>query len=399
MKPSLKTHKLRNAAACTVSLLALGGAAYGQNLLVSLNTSARSAPMAEPAGTRVSSGSESPSVTSRSGAGEEGPSTTAHHGGAANEEPATSATRHGGAGHREARANTRENGAWVGSKGGMPEAAPAARPVVFNAEFGYDSKYVWRGIDILRFDSFNHFVGSGMKSPDDGIYFAGISAAWNGWSVGVKSITSLSDRFNPVFSRRNDREQYQEYIFSLNYSYAVLPDGWLNVTPGFDYYYYPQDNFWGVSTQGLAYLKFVTPHYKWAQPFLDVFTNVATSGATDDARAAGRKVDKLVAGRGFEVGLAGGDQVYSAGNVRVGLSYSLSTTYKDHYFFEPDRWTHVTASLGLPVSICESWTVTPSVNYVWALQTTRFPASTFESTANTWDNPGFWWGLKANYMF
>lgn len=275
----------------------------------------------------------------------------------------------------------------------MPETTPpAARPVVFSVEAGYDSKYVWRGVDVLQFESSNHNVDSGLKTPKDGIGYIGFDAAWNGWSFGVKYIASLSDRYNPVFSPNLNMERYQEYIISLNYSYAVLPDKWLNVTPGFDYYYYPDGDFWGVNNQGLGYVKFVSPHFKWAQPFLDVFDNIATGSANANA---GVKVDKLVAGRGFELGIGGGDQVFCTGNVRYGVSYSVGTIYKDHYFYEPDGWTDITASLGLPVSFGGSFVLTPSLNYDWALKS----GQPYETNASAWNSPRLWWGVKVNYLF
>ena len=395
MQPHLKIHQTRGAAALSISLLALAAGAYGQNMFVSLDTSARSSTVAEPAGYRGSA-SEGSSVSSHNGSGGEEPSApSSHHG------HATS----GGGSHEN-------NGAWVGSKGGMPAAPPVAEKpqLVLSAEGGYQSKYIWRGVDLVQFTSYNAYYngtpGAKISAPEGDVYFLGMSATYNGWAFGVKYVESLSHDFNPFFAPLlSTRDAYSEYIFSANYTYALLPDRWLNATAGFDFYYYPNGEFWGVDHQGLAYLRFVTPHYQWAQPFLNLFYNVPTTSqgrglATGNFRQGldGNYVTgaKLVEGCGFELGAAGGAEVARTGNVGYGVSYSLSTTYKNGYAYEPNGFSHITASLSAPVTIGQNLTIAPSVNYVYALKSINSP---YAPGASVWNYPGWWFGLKATYSF
>jgi hypothetical protein len=235
------------------------------------------------------------------------------------------------------------------------------------------------------------------------VYFLGMSATYNGWAFGVKYVESVSHDFNPFFAPLlSTRDAYSEYIFSANYTYALLPDRWLNATAGFDFYYYPNGEFWGVDHQGLAYLRFVTPHYQWAQPFLNLFYNVPTTSQGNGLAAGNFRQGldgsyvtgaKLVEGCGFELGAAGGAEVARTGNVGYGVSYSLSTTYKNGYAYEPDGFSHITASLSAPVTIGQSLTISPSVNYVHALKNINSPG------AGAWNYPGWWFGLKATYSF
>lgn len=407
----------------------MGGAAYGQNLMINLETSARSSAVAEPSSTRFAGGSEGQAVSSREATANEEPSTASTHHGAHNEEAASEshARAHGEGGHgtREHAREGQEGGAWVGSKGGMPPAPPtvAAQPqVMFTAETGYQSKYTWRGDDIVQFTSYNAYNNAlpgstQMSDPRGEVYFIGMSATYNGWAFGAKYVQSLSNDYNPFFAPLlSTRDSYSEYIFSVNYTYAVLPDRWLNVTGGFDYYWYPDAEFWGVNQQGLTYIKLVSPHYDWVKPFINLFYNVPTSsqGYGDAAPGApdirpglnGGAVTgaRLVEGWGAEIGTAGGAQVAKTGPVTYGVAYSLSTTYKNGYAYEPNGLSHISGSLSLPVNIGGSVTISPSVNYVCALHNeiryTGGPdVGQVVPGSGEWNKTGFWWGLKLSYSF
>jgi hypothetical protein len=331
-----------------------------------------------------------------------GPTTVNHHGDV--DRPAND--------HSNRRAPD-HNGSTRDSKGVLPpEAAVAEAPKLHvTTEAGYASKYVWRGVDLVQFTSYNAYNNgvpgnTKMSTPQGDVYYLGMGATYNGWAFGVKYVESLSHDFNPFFAQNIDtKDAYSEYIFSANYTYALLPDRWLNATAGFDFYYYPNGEFWGVDHQGLAYLKLVSPHYQWAQPFINLFYNVPTTSqgnglAASNGSSFRKGLDggnvtgaKLVEGCGFELGAAGGGEVARTGDVGYGVSYSLSTTYKNGYAYEPDGFSHITASLSAPVTIGQNLTIAPSVNYVHALKSIDSPG------AGAWNYPGWWYGIKATYSF
>ena len=83
----------------------------------------------------------------------------------------------------------------------------------------------------------------------------------------------------------------------------------------------------------MIYARFSSPHYKWAQPYLEVFYNIATDSqgnglAGDNAndacprhqQLARRTGSELVEGGGFELGVNGGDRIFANDSVSLSLT-------------------------------------------------------------------------------
>ena len=189
----------------------------------------------------------------------------------------------------------------------------------FTVEAGYASKYISRGIDIPQFTSFNN-LSTDISKADSDVLFVGGDVTCKGFQLGVKYTQPSDDNFNPFFARSlTELDNYSELVISANYTRMLAGPDWLQGTVGVDFYYYPNDLFWGVSNQGMAYARFSSPHYKWAQPFVELFYNFAIDsagagladgtpdqikypGATSFRGATG---SQLVEGCGFELGVNG----------------------------------------------------------------------------------------------
>ena len=179
-----------------------------------------------------------------------------------------------------------------------------------------------------------------------------------------------------------------------------------------DFYYYPNDLFWGVSNQGMAYARFSCPHYKWAQPFLEVFYNfaidstgagLATGKPTGYDSFRGATGSQLVEGCGFELGINGGDRVWANDNMSLALTYSLSTIYKSGYAFENDGFSQIIGTIGAPITIGQHLTITPSVSYVEGLAHIS-PQQNAQvqgggPAAEIWNSPGWVAVVKASWQF
>lgn len=281
----------------------------------------------------------------------------------------------------------------------------------FSAEAGYASKHLWRGIDLAQFTSTNYAPG-GAPEADSDVTFIGANATYKGFAFGLKYIETIDDTFNPFFARfTDDLDSYQEFVISVNYTRMLVGSDILQGTAGFDFYYYPNGEFWGVDNQGMLYARFSSPHYKWAQPFLEVFYNVAIDSdgnglaASDALSIRNATGSDLVEGGGGEIGVNGGDSVYSNGAISVGLTYSLSTFYKTGYQFEDDGFSHVGLTLGAPVSIGSNLTITPSVSYIEALGDIEDNLDPKAGTnfggnaAAAWNEPGWVASVKASWQF
>ncbi len=285
------------------------------------------------------------------------------------------------------------------------------------AEAGYASKHVWRGIDLAQFTSYNHVTGSGVAKADSDVIFAGLSTTYKGFLFGVKYIETIDDGFNPFFAPlASTLDSYSELVLSLNYTRMLAGSDLLQGTFGFDFYYYPNGEFWGVDHQGMLYARLSSPHYKWAQPFIEFFYNIATdskgnglanpsvfpppAGFTSFRGATG---SELVEGGGFELGVNGGDRVFSNDAMSLALTYSVSTFYKTGYAFESDGFSQLVLTVGTPITIGSSLTITPSVSYVAALSDVDPIAGAVVpgggSADDVWNEPGWVAAVKASWRF
>jgi hypothetical protein len=283
----------------------------------------------------------------------------------------------------------------------------------FTAEAGYATSHIWRGIDLVEFTSFNH-NSNALPSAEPGVSFFGVNATYKGFGFGAKFIESIDDNLNPYFAPLlTDLDSYQELVLSVNYTRMLIGDNILQGTVGFDFYYYPNDEFWGVEHQGMIYARFSSPQHKWAQPFIDFFYNVATdsSGSGLASKAIlppqgftsfrGALGSDLVEGGGAEFGVSGGDQIFANDRIAVTLTYSLSGFYKTGYAFEDDGFSHVTLTVGTPISFGSNFTITPSVTYVQELSdiSPQAGASVKDTNPAAYNEPGFVGAIKATWTF
>lgn len=285
----------------------------------------------------------------------------------------------------------------------------------FTAAAGYSSKHVWRGIDLVEFTSFNHTSGGALPSADSGVTFFSADATYNGFGFGGKFVESIDDNLNPFFAPLlTDLDSYQELILYVNYTRMLIGDNILQGTIGFNFYYYPNDEFWGVEHQGMIYARFSSPQHKWAQPFIELFYNVATdssgSGLAADGLGPfvppatsfrGATGSDLVEGFGAEIGVSGGDVIYTNDKITVGLTYSLSTFYKSGYAFEDDGFSHLSLAVGAPISFGSNFTITPSLTYVHELSdiTPQNDAVVPDANPSAYNEPGFVGAIKASWSF
>jgi len=302
----------------------------------------------------------------------------------------------------------------------MPGAAPSAKggPVQeivyedpgafrFSVEAGYASQHLWRGIDLVQLTSFNHQAPGAIDKADSDVTFLAANASYQGFGFGLKYIRSIDDNLNPFFAPLlSDTDSYEELVLSLNYTHGFLDNGALTTTFGFDFFYYPNGEFWGVDHQGLLYARASYAAHQWANPFVELFYNVPTTssgnGLAINSTFRGASGSDLVEGYGAEIGVSGGDNLYVDDTVAVGLTYSTSVFYKQGYAFEDDGFSHLMLTLGVPVVIGGNVTITPSVTYSYALQDVSKPAGAipgYYSRSSAWNEPGFSAGVRLSWQF
>ena len=294
------------------------------------------------------------------------------------------------------------------AKGGIPaEKFVVTEPPAFTfaAEAGYATSHLWRGIDLVELTSFNHTDSTGtLDDADTGVTFFGANATYKGFGFGAKFIESIDDELNPFFAPLlTDLDSYQELVLSVNYTHMLVGENILQGTVGFDFYYYPNDEFWGVQNQGMFYARFSSAQYKWAQPFVEVFYNVAIDSSGSglaNGNFRGASGSELVEGGGAEFGVNGGDRVYTNDKIEVGVTYSLSGFYKTGYQFEDDGFTHLSLTIGAPVSFGQHFTITPSLSYLQELSNIEVLSGPgTDKNPSAYNEPGFAGTIKATWTF
>ena len=416
-----------SSAATVVIQTALSGSGAAPTMgLVPISTGAIRSSGTAPAANSAVQGRMSPEVsgTPSSTSREEGP-TSGRQSATRDEGPTSGRQSAGGKRAPGASKTARAAGAAPSSKDAIAPEIVYDDPGAFHftAEAGYSSKHIWRGIDVAQFTSdnyvfrrYNNLDGSSLTTnPDSDVTYVGANVAYQGFLFGLKYIETLDDTFNPFFSESySDKDSYSELVLTMNYSRMLVGTDMLEGTFGFDFYYYPNGEFWGVDHQGMLYARLSSPHYKWAQPFLEVFYNIATDTngnglAADPVNLRGASGSQLVEGGGCEIGVKGGDSVYSNDTLSLALTYSISTFYKTGYQFEPDGFSHLSLTVGAPLSIGANFTITPSVSYVAALQDIDNNYANMGpgigvvnfggANAKAWNEPGWVAGVKASYRF
>lgn len=301
------------------------------------------------------------------------------------------------------------------AKGGMPPEEIVyddPNALQFAAEAGWSNVHLWRGIDLVQFTSYNHTVTANqLPKADSDIYWLGVTATWNGFGFGLKYVESTDDNLNPFYAPTfAARDSYSELVFTASYTAELVPE-WLVGTFGFDFIYYPNGEFWGVDHQGMAYVNLKMPRYTWAQPFVDVFYNIATTEdgnglAGSPIGGRGASASDLVEGWGVQFGVAGGDVIAQTGIVTWGFGYSISGIYKRNYAFEEDGLSHLIFGVSAPVTIGEHFTITPSVSYVEPLQDVAARGGPgvpgwpgLNPMATAWNEPGWVASVKASWAF
>jgi hypothetical protein len=408
-----------NAATVVIQTALSSGAAPSVGLVPISTGAIRSSGTAQPTNGAVS-GSMNPQVsgTPSSTAREEGPSS----GRPAASEEGPSSGRQSAASEEGGKRAPGTSSRTARTAGAAPSSKDAAPEIVYadpgaftlTAEGGYASKHIWRGIDIPQFTSYRD---STTPKADSDVLFLGIDANYQGFSLGLKYIETLDSTFNPFFTRYSGTlDSYSELVLSLNYTRMLVGTDLLQATFGFDFYFYPNAEFWGVRNQGMFYARFSSPHYKWAQPFLEIFYNIATDttghGYYSDTSHAdpfpytswrGAEGSELVEGGGFELGVNGGDRIFSNDRMSFALTYSLSTFYKTGYAFEDDGFSHIVLTIGAPLTIGSNFTITPSISYVQELgDISGNPNAVWSasgSQADIWNAPGWVAAVKASYRF
>lgn len=249
--------------------------------------------------------------------------------------------------------------------------APAPGPEVAFT-LGWDSQYMFKGLDNVR--STNYINDS------HSIAYAKLTLAHQGFGFNLGYLQSV-EKITPIRASLGDiargkDEFYSEVIAGVNYTAAIV-GGVLDATVGYNGYYFPEEDFWGVEYQGelwarvaLVNIPFVTPNVVYSYFHAD---------------------KAILEGHFLEFRLDSSIPVYEGGNIKVAIKPYALASYDIDYNASGDGWAALEVGVRVPISIGENFILALSGNYGWDLGDDR---SDFD---RGYDD--FWGGVSVTYRF
>lgn len=224
----------------------------------------------------------------------------------------------------------------------------AESPFTVNFSLGYDSEYMFRGVDILNF-----------ATEDGDLVWADLNISAYGFTAGAWYAEGIN--------KGNGDLEYNELDLYLSYTYALGP---VNLTAGYIFYLFPDsgDTYShevniGISTSAIP---FITPS-------LFYYYDIEESG------------DDLYDGGYLEFKLASSIPVIAD---KVSIDPYALVSYDFEYNSTESDWNNAQVGVAIPVKLTPNITISAYAAYSWAL-----------SAIDDFQNDELWGGAKVGFSF
>ncbi len=410
-----------SAAGTTTTPRDSSGASGGATLI----RTAASVPSTESPSSQVTGPSEPSSAPA--------PTTTTRTSGGsrrrAQEEEGT--TRHrtsGGSGISTKRTSHQGGKSVVESKDNKTVAPVSTAPdrVHFSLSGGFESRYIYHGLDIISFNSklltyrFTPGTRSGAVDPaldfqkdnsSSAITYENADVAFKGFHLGVGYVRAISATY-PFFQQSRDpiiaanfsvpdqdavpgnhRRFYQEVDVNADYTVSIVANI-LDATVGYNSYFFAYHDFKGASYQGELFGRLAYKQLKYVVPSFTFYRYVSNYNINS---AAGN-----LNGSYAEFRLDGSVPVYTNNLFSVALAPYAAAGYNISYLKYGDNnvggWNDLELGIKVPTTLGKHFTVTPYGNYGLDLSSNNQAINNF--TGNGYgERTHFWGGVTVAYSF
>jgi len=202
----------------------------------------------------------------------------------------------------------------------------AEKSIEFEMTADFYSKYIWRGQNI----------------NDDYAFQTGLSATYKHLTASVWGNLDLTEI-------NNNRGEFTEWDYSLDYSDSIGKDGKIGYSVGIINYHFPgvvgdtTEFYWGLSLD--------VP----LSPSLTVYHDIDNVEGTYACLGLSHAIENITkSGKNFTVDLELG----------ASLGWGNSSYNRAYWSVDESKLNDLAFSLALPVELGGGWTVTPSFNYV-----------------------------------
>lgn len=233
---------------------------------------------------------------------------------------------------------------------------------------GWDSQYMFKGLDNVRASSFS-------GRDESSIAYAKLTAAYQGFGFNLGYLSAVEES-DPRFSPTERSEYYSEIIAGANYTASII-GGVLDGTIGYNAYFFPEEDFWGTGYQGELYARlalvnipFVTPNFVYSYFHSE---------------------EEILEGHFFEFRLDSSIPVYEGSGFKISVNPYFSVSYDQDYNGVGGDWNSIETGIKVPVSIGDHLIIALSGNYGWDIGDNR---SNFDRGFDD-----FWGGVSVTYRF
>lgn len=248
----------------------------------------------------------------------------------------------------------------------METPAPAGPEIALTV--GWDSQYMFKGLDNIRASSFS-------GQDESSIWYGKLSLAYEGFGFNIGYLQAAEES-DPRFSRVARSEYYSEVVAGVNYTASII-GGVLDATIGYNAYYFPEEDFWGTDYQGelwarlaLVNIPFVTPNFVYSYFHSD---------------------KEILEGHFFEFRLDSSIPVYDGGSFKIAVNPYVSVSYDQDYNGIGGDWNSIETGIKVPITIGANFIIALSANYGWDIGDGR---SNFDL-----GDDDFWGGVSVTYRF
>ncbi len=193
--------------------------------------------------------------------------------------------------------------------------------VQFSLSGGYESRYIYHGLDIISFDSklgsvddfFNNRTNSSAITYENAdMSFMGAHVGlgytralsptypyfqspklldvFNSIAVTDKNTNDYPNGFAEASGQVNHRRFFQEVDLNLDYTVSLYAN-WIDGTVGYDSYFFPYRDFRGISYQGNMFARLALTRIKYIKPSVNFFHYFAKDAQSSDGFGDVERID------------------------------------------------------------------------------------------------------------
>lgn len=303
---------------------------------------------------------------------------------------------------------------------GKATIVPPAKGPIFTLSVGYQTRYIYHGLDIISFNSAYRNDGRrdaagnlvGRRAESSGIYFTDASVEYKGFRGGVGYVQAVDptvpyfqnagDIGNPDSFPGDNVQLYREVNIHLDYTVTLVPR-WLDATVGFNTFFFPNTDFKGTAYQGEIPIRLTFTRIPYVRPSFSYFRYISDYKKFGAGNLNGNYI---------EFRLDGSVPIIDKPNFGLTIAPYAAFGYNINYLKfsgndDVGGWNTFETGVKVPVRLGKHFTVTPFGNYGKNLNGADLVANSFaESNVNGTsgsrsfgEQTRFWGGVNLSYAF